>query len=253
VSGRVDRPDEHLEWVLCARDDVPEGLEWLSAPERAEAASRRLAVRRDGFLLRRWTARRALAARLGLDAPSLSGVTVQRDALGAPTAWRDGRRIPVTLSLTDRAGRACCVVGPAGLGLGCDLERIEPRSAAFVRDFLTAREQVFVRTGEGDDQDLRPALVWSAKESALKALGIGLRRDTRSLEVDLPAELPTEGVPDGWSPLTVRAADGRRFDGWWRREADLVLTVATDRPTRPPRRLAGDGRAAPVELEAATV
>jgi phosphopantetheinyl transferase len=193
-------------------------------------------ARREGFLLRRWTARRALAARLGLapDFPSLATIVIRRDAQGAPTAWRSGRPLPVSMSLSDRAGRACCVVGPPGLALGCDLERVEPRSEAFVTDFLTVREQLFVMAAEEDERDLRPALLWSAKESALKALGVGLRRDTRSLEVVLSP--PAAG--ETWSPLAVSAVEGRHFAGWWRRVDDLVLTVLADPPAAAPTSLA---------------
>jgi len=80
------------------------------------------------------------------------------------------------------------------------------------------------------DRDLAVALVWLAKESALKALRQGLRLDTRSVEATLD---PAAGDGEGWRPLGVRHGE-RRFAGWWRPVGGHVLTVATDPPCGPP-------------------
>jgi 4'-phosphopantetheinyl transferase len=206
---------------------VPADDLWLSAPERAEAGAFRVAVRRDAFRLRRWTARQAVADWLGPDhgPGSWSRVEVRREPLGAPVAWVDGVPAPLSLSLSDRAGRAVCAVGLPGLALGCDLERIERRRAGFLADFLTADEQRVVAIAPGgEERDLRAAVVWSAKEAALKALRVGLRRDTRSVEV-VPGWTPAAG---GWFPVAAHAIEGRSFRGWWRREQDLVLTILAE-------------------------
>ena len=50
---------------------------------------------------------------------------------------------------------------------------------------------------------------------------MGLRRDTRTLEVT-----PAAPRGDGWGALTVRAVEGTVFPGWWRREGRFLLTVA---------------------------
>ena len=75
--------------------------------------------------------------------------------------------------------------------------------------------------------------MWSAKESALKVLRTGLRRDTRSVEVTCI----DGGAVDGWHPLQVRPAEGGLFPGWWRRYGDFVLTVAAAAPLPPPTSL----------------
>ena len=84
------------------------------------------------------------------------------------------------------------------MALGCDLELVEPRSDRFVADYLTAAEQQLV-LGAGPERDLVANLIWSAKESALKVLRVGLRRDTRSVEVTL----------DGWGAVTGSGAAAR--------------------------------------------
>jgi len=79
------------------------------------------------------------------------------------------------------------LVGPPGRAIGCDLEIVEPRSDAFVEDFLTAAERSLVAGAPDEDaRHLLANLVWCGKESALKVLRTGLRRDTRSVEVSLP-------------------------------------------------------------------
>ena len=105
-------------------------------------------------------------------------------------------------------------------------------------DFLTATEQRFVASRPaGEERDVAANLIWSAKESALKVLRIGLRRDTRS-----PGSL-TLTVPrgDGWGELTVGTSDGTVFPGWWRRDGRFVLTVAAEVAAEPPVALSDPG------------
>ncbi len=128
----------------------------------------------------------------------------------------------MAIALTHRAGHAVCAVAPAGILLGCDLEVVEPRSDAFVADFFTPAERSLVAQAPPEDRPLLANLLWSAKESALKALREGLRRDTRSVEVSFP-----EGSEKGWSPFTADCTETfQTFHGWWRRDGDLLLTVA---------------------------
>ena len=117
---------------------------------------------------------------------------IDRAPDGAPAPFVDGRPAEAYLTMTDRADQAVCVVGPPGTRLGCDLELVEPRSDAFVSDYLTPAEQALVRSAATDDgRALLANLVWCGKESALKVLRTGLRRDTRSVEVSLPAGAPS--------------------------------------------------------------
>jgi 4'-phosphopantetheinyl transferase len=65
-------------------------------------------------------------------------------------------------------------------------------------------------------------LIWSAKESALKALREGLRLDTRSVVVSL-LEGTSDSVP--WRPLQVRCPDNSIFRGWWRNTNRVLRTL----------------------------
>jgi hypothetical protein len=113
-----------------------------------------------------------------------------------------------------------------GTNVGCDLETIEPRADAFVGDFFTANEQTLVERTPAEKRSLLVTLLWNAKESALKALNVGLRLDTTYIDVNLTHIAPeqTEDLPQnlraislpvvapaGWSPLQARAMPAPTF------------------------------------------
>ncbi len=217
-----------LQWHSAGERDIPPGLEWLSPRERERADRMRYAKRRTDFLLGRFTAKSALLGVLGLadqpDMTALARVDIGNAPDGAPDPHVDGDPAPVSLSMTDRAGWAVCLLGAYGRSLGCDLELVEPRTELFIRDYLTADEaDAVLAEPAGPHRDLLANLAWSAKESALKVLRTGLRRDTRSVEV---AHRPA--CVEGWNEISITVDGGDIFPGWWQRFGDFVLTVAAD-------------------------
>jgi 4'-phosphopantetheinyl transferase len=223
-----------IHWLTHTSLDPPAGEAWLTAAEQRTLARLHVPQRRSDWLLGRWTAKRALAACLG--GPSrLDRVEICAAEDGAPEAFLDGLAVPLTLSLSHAAGSGLCALAAAGVALGCDLERIEPRSRAFVADYFTDEEQSAIAAAPASDRDDIITLLWSAKESALKALREGLRLDTRSVAATIVGECAF----DGWSPLSVHHADsGRTFRGWWRRDGGCVMTIVADPAARPPISLA---------------
>jgi 4'-phosphopantetheinyl transferase len=216
--------------------DVPRDDGWLSPLEAEWIARMRFEKRRSEFRMGRWAAKNAIS--LFLDRPltteTLRAVEIDRAPDGAPAPLLEGQPAPVSISMTDRADQAVCVVGPPGVGLGVDLELVEPRSDAFVGDYLTAAEQHIVgEASNREEHDLRANLIWCGKESALKVLRTGLRRDTRSVEVSFPGGASLEG----WAAMRVRAAEGTEYPGWWKRFGAFVLTVAASGPIDAPRSL----------------
>ena len=215
-------------WLTRGQADLPSGTDWLTEAERGYAERQRFRKRRIEFLIARFTAKSAIAGLLGRPAEiaELARIEIRHEPTGAPYLCVDGQRPPLSMSLTDRAGWAVCLLLEGTARVGCDLELVEPRSAGFVADWFTPAEREYAAaTGQ---TDLVANLIWSAKESALKVLGTGLRRDTRSVEVSL-GELGS-----GWQPLTVTTAEGERFPGWWRRSGAFVLTTAGEQPTAEP-------------------
>ena len=195
--------------------DRPRKLDWLASWERERAAGMSIPWRREDFLLGRWAAKRLLASVLGC-APG-PGLEVRAAASGRPEAFLDGQPLRLSLSISHRDGLALAAIDDAGSPLGADLEAVEPRSDAFVRDYFTRAEIAAVAAGE---RDLLANLIWSAKESALKALGAGLTLDTRAVEVEL-----SPGGAGGWRPLRLHGA--AEWGGWWRTDGARILTVVT--------------------------
>ncbi|HEX2705390.1 MAG TPA: 4'-phosphopantetheinyl transferase superfamily protein [Candidatus Lustribacter sp.] len=231
--------------MATGEDSIPHGLGWLSAREATRLADARFTKRRTEYLLRRWAGKRTVAQAAGLpvDDETLSRIELLNRLTGAPYVEIDGLSAGVDISLTDRAGWAVALVGEPGSAeagsLGVDLEIVEPRTAGFVRDFLTEPEQAYVhdrRESSGaDGWNAAANLLWSAKEAALKVLRVGLRADTRTVEV----VIDHTGRPDGWAPMTVTGQHGAVFPGWWRRDGVFLLTIAYRAPSPPPALLAG--------------
>ena len=188
-------------WLAHGEQEVPSGVDWLTPREQQGLASFRYTKRRVEFLTRRWTAKRAVAMVLGrgLTTAALAGVEIRHHSSGAPWVAVDGQPVAIDVSISDRAGWAVCLVGPpggSGSPLGIDLELVEPRSDGFVGDFFTAGEVAGVRRlPAGEVRDEAANLIWSAKESALKVLKVGLRADTRDVEVAFSQDRRA----DGWA------------------------------------------------------
>jgi 4'-phosphopantetheinyl transferase len=210
--------------LLASCAELPEDDGWLDPEEAERARGFRVPGRRLDFRLGRWTAKHAIAAWIGEECRDLARIAVRTSQSGAPRVLVDGEPAPLEVSFSHRDGRAACAVAPAGTRLGCDLEWVEPRSDSFVQDYFVPAEIELVHLAPVEERALYANLIWSAKESALKALKTGLRDDTRSVEVRL-----LDTAPRDWGRLEVaRAGTGEVFQGWWRREGGWVLTVVAD-------------------------
>ena len=214
---------------------MPAGNRWLTGAEAEWLATMRFRKRRTEYLLRRWVGKQAVATVLGLadDEPTAARIEVANRTDGSPIVFLDAAPAVGCVSMSDRAGWAVCLVAEERVDVGCDLELVEPRSDGFVADFLTAAERDAVRAA-GAERDVVANLMWSAKESVLKVLRTGLRRDTRSVEITLH-----RGAAGEWAPLTGRLAEGGELPGWWLRQGAFVLTVASARALPPPVALDG--------------
>lgn len=176
-------------------------------------AGLRFEKRRADWRLGRFASKAAVAIWLGVP-PGRVEVAAAPD--GAPEAWLDGRRAPASLSLSHRAGRALAVVGEADTALGCDLELVEPRSRAFLNDWLAPSERG-LPAAAGARRDIVANLLWTAKEAAAQARREGLRLDVRQAVGEL------EGLSGG----DARLAQARgRVGGRRRARRGLVASRA---------------------------
>jgi 4'-phosphopantetheinyl transferase len=201
-------------WLTRSLADVPDGDAWLGAAERIVAAGLR-GKRLEDWRLGRWTAKAAVGAWLGVET---GRVEILAAPDGAPEAWLDGRRAPLSVSLSHRAGRALAAVAPAPATIGCDLELVEPRSDAFIREWLTADAA---------------NLLWTAKEAAAKVRREGLRLDVRRAAVELGR------AGSGWRPLAVTWPEGDPTSGWWSEGSGWVMAIAGAPAPGVPRGLEG--------------
>jgi 4'-phosphopantetheinyl transferase len=225
-----------LRWLEQTEEQVPAGDDWLSPLEARCLASLHVPKRRTDWRLGRWTAKCAVAA--CLDAPrSLAEIEIRPLPSGAPEVFHANSAAPFAISISHRSGVACCSLADRSVEVGCDLEWIEPHSRAFVADYFTPGEQRLVENTALAQQPLVLALLWSAKESALKALRVGLRADTRSVAVEIPAisgELLRH--PDVWRPVIVRHSTSKYY-GWWCFSSTFVRTVVAAPIQPPPKRV----------------
>jgi 4'-phosphopantetheinyl transferase len=216
-------------WLTRERAEVPEHDGWLSEREREVLATLRVEKRRGDWRLGRWAAKSAVASWREVPAEAVEVLAAED---GAPEALIEGGEAGVSLSLSHRAGRALAVVGDAPAALGCDLEVIEARSPAFVREWLRPAEQEMVGGLNGERRDLAANLAWSAKEAVTKARREGLRLNVRQATVE-PVGLTGSAGP--WERLRVAWEDGPTELGWWRREPSWVMAVVGDpAPEAPP-------------------
>lgn len=230
----MKRANVNVYWLEQTEADVPPGQGWLSPAEAVRLQAMRFAKRRADWRLGRWTAKCALAAYLNLNnnLQRLCAVELRAAPDGAPEAYVDGQPAPVSLSLSHRDGTAACALALPGAALGCDLETVEPHSDSFVADYFTVEEQALLAQSSAGERFRVVALLWSAKECALKALRTGLRLDTRCV-IASPADALHVQAGE-WRPLHVSCVTGRGFHGWWQQTGNRVRTlVAAPSPAAP--------------------
>jgi 4'-phosphopantetheinyl transferase len=242
-----------LYWFEQSLANVPQGEAWLSAREADLSRNLRFPKRRADWLLGRWTAKNAVAVFLDIPAEplALSDIEIRSALSGAPEVFLGNEPAPVSISLSHRAGVGACALAPSCVLLGCDLEAVEFHGDAFAADYFTVEEQALVAKFEPQGRLRLLALLWSAKESALKLLREGLRFDTRDVVVSfLEKEFQTGNQENSaqrecisiqtsskyscWSPLQACHANAQIFYGWWSQTGDLLRTVLAAPPADPP-------------------
>ena len=200
---------------FCTQDlaDVPEGDDWLGRSERDILTGLRVPKRRGDWRLGRWTVKHAIRDYLKLSTDvDLSLIEIHAAADGAPEAFMHGEPAGVTISISHSNGRGFCCAGPAERVLGCDIELVMPRDEAMIADFYTSEEIEQIHAAVPENKALIINLIWSAKESMLKALREGLRRDTRDVMVTLESFTCTSE----WNRWQGRCAQSPQiFQGYW--------------------------------------
>jgi len=206
------------EHPALAAGQAPPGL--LSPREEAILAGLALLPRRRKWLLGRWAAKRLLGELAAEGNGLVAGLmgkpssnhdwrcqfSVLNDESGMPYVDRQGSRLSLSLSISHRGGWGLAAIAlPPGASIGADLETVEPRDPALVRQFFSESEASRVSKTGGHDADRTVARIWSAKESVLKAMGLGLRHDTRDIVVGDEMDAPS-GLAEAWRALDIALA-----------------------------------------------
>jgi hypothetical protein len=154
----------------------------------------------------------------GAGRPAAGTVSLEVTALGQPRLCLDGQAGPA-VSFSQAAGRIYAALTPAGQ-VGVDAAQPAEFEAGYpmARAFRPA-ELDWARPLNGGTTAGAAALLWSLKEAAVKALGVGFHfLDPLAVEAFSPR--PWQG---GWRVL-VKA--GRMLPAWARPEAGGWLAIA---------------------------
>jgi 4'-phosphopantetheinyl transferase len=161
-------------WTVRLDGPLPDGA-WaaLSDAERERAHQLRPPVWRHDFVLSHYATREILARYTATDPAALE---FQRGAHGKPKAAG-----LVEFSLSHTEGLALVAVSAAEVGVDVEMTRQAPLAEGLISRCLTAAEQAAVAAS--NDTTTAFLRYWTAKESYLKGLGIGLAEPLGNVEV----------------------------------------------------------------------
>ena len=215
----------------CTNPGIPFDT-YLSSSELERLGQMRFPKRRNEWLLGRWSMKYLLRHSLPGYA-NLSPVQVQlkNEPEGMPYLEQAscGARLPLYISLSHREHRAfCALTGTPSLKVGIDLEWVENRPPSFLEDYFTAREYAAGLELQGQERDVWFTLLWSLKEAVLKAVGKGLRLDTRRVELHAVQDLPGALQDSSWRNAEVHFEQDKplRWRLWWRYQDYFIYSIA---------------------------
>jgi len=164
--GKIERP------VCFAAVGAAPSEEFLSENETEQLGSFQFAAKREGFLLGRLAAKRALGALLA--EPDLRRIEIGSGIYGQPLVHHP-RAGSAEVTVSHSHGLAVALAYPAGYPMGIDLETISAVSTEAVIGELEASpaELTWLATG-GVDAATACCVLWTAREAMGKALKIGL-------------------------------------------------------------------------------
>ena len=224
-------------WGLAQAAEAPldHPEEFLSASEAAKYASLRFPKRRQEWELGRWAGKRLFQSLRGHWSLRLADIEIHNMPDGAPFIVLPGRAgTPGCLTISHCEQMALCgFVSGMDLRIGVDLEKVELRSRAFVEDYFTPVEHDLVESFPDELRTRLVNLIWSAKESMLKALGVGLHWDTRKVELwQIDGLYPFHPETAEWHRMRLGDCEvtSRRWQGWWKSHGDFILTMACFAP-----------------------
>ena len=172
VQTLVLRHGEIEQRVCFAAVSAMPAEEFLDEGEEKQLAGFKFAAKREGYLLGRLAAKRALGALLA--EPDLQQIEIRAGVYGQPLV-RHPRAGTAEVTVSHSHGLAVALAYPAEYPMGIDLETIAAVAAQVVIGELEASppELTWLATG-GVDAATACCVLWTAREALGKALKIGL-------------------------------------------------------------------------------
>lgn len=224
-------PDPIFWMLLDSHQELLESRGVLSPSELQKLSAFRFPKRRNEWLLGRRAAKALVHSIPAYRHYPLDQIEICNNAEGAPYLQLPGRAAPAEcLTISHSENFALCALSTGlDLKVGTDLEKIEARTETFILDYFTPGERQLVEKYPAETRPIVVTLIWSVKESMLKALGIGLRRDTRSVEVlGLGGGLSADNDHGEWQKIQVgeQPTSQSAWLACWQRRDPFILTLA---------------------------
>ena len=194
VQGLVLRHGEVERQVCFATAGAMPAEEFLSESEKKQAAAFKFAAKREGFLLGRLAAKRALSPLLA--EPDLQQIEIRAGVYGQPLV-RHPRAADAEVTVSHSHGLAVALAYPAEYPMGIDLETIAAVAAEVVIGEIEASppELTWVATG-GVDAATACCVLWTAREALVKSLKVGLNSPLGMLAL---TEIQTGNDASSWA------------------------------------------------------
>jgi phosphopantetheine--protein transferase-like protein len=175
VKEMENAPEAFLSRVLHD-EEAKEHTKKMTPKRAAEWLAGRVAVKKS--------VQRFLAAS-NEPAVQEKGIRIVQDDQGKPRVELVGRPGPKMADISISHSNGLAMAAAAGpnsfVGFGVDVEKIEARSDAWVKDYFTDEE--IRAAGDGENKWVALTGMWSLKEAALKAMGTGLRFDLKDVRI----------------------------------------------------------------------
>jgi phosphopantetheine--protein transferase-like protein len=206
---------------------------YFSLDEQAEYSRFRVIKRQSEWISSRIISKNMVKQILKREEINFHDIRIQKEETGQPYIYITGQgRLEGKFSLSHSNGYVFCGYSPAEeFKFGMDLEKIEARSLEFVQDYFTSQEIELYQVLEGKDKDEFTTMMWSAKESVLKTLGLGLSIDTRKVEI-ISSEVSSKLT--GWNSCSVKLENMKNLNliFYWQKIDGFIRTICVPEDER---------------------
>lgn len=214
-----------IDYKIQFQKDVPGRLDWLHPSELDLFRAFRFEKRQNDWLLGRWTAKNLLQERWYQE-KDLNDLAVLPGENRAPFVYVDGEQQAIIISISHGHGQSFCVTSEESVPVGCDLEKVEKRSKAFLMDYFGEDEhQLFISNNHELEEEEYFTLLWTAKEALMKATRKGM--SLHPLKIKISDVLRSK---NDWNTLELCDLSCKQmFKGSWQRNGAMIYTVVSDK------------------------